>query len=196
MPRRTRRRRDPEQRPFDSGGREKNNSSEGEYKDFDDGANALWPLYGKEAQTHDEALFQGILAEMNGVPTFAALFAAVITSFLVESLKNLQPDPAETTNALLVQISRQIASIPQVSSPLSGTEPFVPLAADISVNSFWLIGLVFSLSAALFATFVQQWIRSYLRVFQRYDHPLKRARFPQFFFRWPPGSAEFGDISY
>jgi hypothetical protein len=28
-----------------------------EHEDFDDGANALWSLYGKEAQAHDETLF-------------------------------------------------------------------------------------------------------------------------------------------
>jgi hypothetical protein len=38
--------------------------------DFDDGANALWSLYGKEAQTHDEAQFQSLSADMEGVPTF------------------------------------------------------------------------------------------------------------------------------
>ncbi|KAI9431452.1 hypothetical protein H4582DRAFT_2102968 [Lactarius indigo] len=58
-----------------------NNSSDGpaqsERKDFDDGANALWSLYSKEAQAHDEALFQGLLADMSGVPTFAGLFAAL-----------------------------------------------------------------------------------------------------------------------
>ncbi|KAH9016792.1 hypothetical protein EDB85DRAFT_2295090 [Lactarius pseudohatsudake] len=199
MPRRTRRRGDPEQgeqlsldglEPEEEaqsqtlerrlelvhpGGRGMNNSSDGEHKDFDDGANALWTLYGKEAQAHDEALFQGILAEMDGVPTFAGLFAAVLTSFLVDSLKNLQADPAQQSVyyqqqsvAMLAQISQQIASIaPQT---------------DVAVNAYWLLGLVLSLSAALLATFIQQWVRSYMEVLQQYDHPLKRARFRQFFF--------------
>ncbi|KAH9011123.1 hypothetical protein EDB84DRAFT_1279278, partial [Lactarius hengduanensis] len=153
-----------------------NNSSEGKHKDFDDGANALWSLYGKEAQAHDEALFKGILAEMDGVPTFAALFAAVITSFLVEGLKNLQADPAkqsvyyqEQSVAILAQISRQIASIapnvsisptPNLTSP-SPYQVFPPLPLDVMVNSYWIAGLIFSLSAALFATLVQEWVRSY-----------------------------------
>ncbi len=50
------------------------------------------------------------------------------------------------------------------------------------MNAFWLIGLVCSLSAALLAILVQQWVRSYMQVFQRYNHPLKRARFRQFYF--------------
>ncbi|KAH9016775.1 hypothetical protein EDB85DRAFT_1841355, partial [Lactarius pseudohatsudake] len=172
----------------------------------------LWSLYGKEAQTHDEALFQGMLADMNGIPTFvrvssriqrrfefnaptfpqAGLFAAVLTSFLIDSLWNLKPDPAQQSVyyhnqsvAILAQISQQIASIPQVSVPYTPPTPypdFYPSRSDVLVNSLWLGGLICSLSAALFATLVQQWVRSYMRVFQRYDHPLKRARFRQFFF--------------
>jgi uncharacterized protein DUF6535 len=42
------------------------------------------------------------------------------------------------------------------------------------------MSLVFSLSAALGATLVQQWAREYVQFFQRYNHPLKRARIRQF----------------
>ena len=86
---------------------------------------------------------------------------------------------------MLAQISQQIASIaPQVSVPSTPPPPypaFHPSVTDIRVNAYWLTGLVCSLSAALFAVLVRQWVRSYMQVFQRYDHPLKRARFRQFF---------------
>ncbi|KAI9431461.1 hypothetical protein H4582DRAFT_2102974 [Lactarius indigo] len=149
-----------------------------ERRDFDDGANALWSLYNKEAQTHDEAVLQGISADMNGVPTFAGLFAAVLTSFLVDSLKNLQPDPAQQSVyyqqqsvAMLAQISQQIASIaPQVSVPSTPPPPypvFHPSNSDLAVNTVWVIGLIHSLGAALLAIFVQLWVRSYMGVFER-----------------------------
>ena len=38
--------------------------------DFDDGANALWSLYGKEAKTHDEAHFQSQAKDMDSVLIF------------------------------------------------------------------------------------------------------------------------------
>ena len=86
---------------------------------------------------------------------------------------------------MLAQISQQIASItPQVSIPSTPPPPypaFFPSQADIRVNAYWLIALVCCLSAALFATLVRQWVRSYMKVFQRHDHPLKRARFRQLF---------------
>ncbi len=92
---------------------------------------------------------------------------------------------------MLAQISQQIASItPQV--PIASTLPppypaFRPSDSDIRVNIYWVIGLVCCLSAALLATVVRQWVRSYMQIFQRYDHPLKRARFRQFFFEGANG---------
>ena len=86
---------------------------------------------------------------------------------------------------MLVQISQQIASIvPQASIP-PPPPPYSaapPSSSVIRVNACWLIGLVCSLSAALLAILVQQWVRSYMQVFRRYNHPLKRARFRQFYF--------------
>ena len=35
-------------------------------RDFDDGANALWSLYGKEAQAHDQAYVQSLAKDMDG----------------------------------------------------------------------------------------------------------------------------------
>ncbi|KAH9013437.1 hypothetical protein EDB85DRAFT_1813623, partial [Lactarius pseudohatsudake] len=88
--------------------------------------------------------------------------------------------------AILTQISQQIASIaPQVSvsSDLPPPYPDFSLSSsDVWTNALWLVGLIFSLSAALFATLVQVWVRSYMEVFQQHDHPLKRAWFRQFFF--------------
>ena len=116
---------------------------------------------------------------------------------------------------MLAQISQQIASIalqvpvpsvvPQISAPppisLSSvpstaqqvaTSPppypaFKPLISNIRVNAYWVVSLVCSLSAALLAILIQQWVRSYMQVFQQYDHPLKRARFRQFFFEGSEG---------
>jgi hypothetical protein len=44
------------------------------------------------------------------------------------------------------------------------------------------MALLFSLSAALLATLVQQWVRDYMHVFQRYGDPLKSARIRQYLY--------------
>jgi hypothetical protein len=41
-----------------------------ESRDFDDGANALWSLYGKDAKTHDEARIESVAKDMDGVLVF------------------------------------------------------------------------------------------------------------------------------
>ncbi|KAI9431905.1 hypothetical protein H4582DRAFT_1212748 [Lactarius indigo] len=167
-----------------------------------DGANSLWSLYNKEAQTHDEALFQALLADMSGIPTFvrrvlprvdlpafpkAGLSASVLTTFLVDSLKNLQPDPIQQSVATLAQISQQIASVtPQVFVPSTPTPPypvFHPSKTDMAMNSLWTITrLDYSLISA---TLIQQGAQHYLGVFQRWGHPLKRAVSTTFFRRCP-----------
>ena len=86
--------------------------------------------------------------------------------------------------ALLSQISQQLFSIaPQVAIPTISPPPFPafdPSSSNVRVNAFWFMALAFSLSAALLAVLVQQWVRSHMHVFQRYSNPLKSARIRQY----------------
>ena len=86
--------------------------------------------------------------------------------------------------ALLSQISQQISFIaPQLSLPSTPPPPFPafnPSASNIRINVFWFMALIFSLSAALLAILVQQWVRDYMHVFQKYSDPLKSARLRQY----------------
>ncbi|KAI0258990.1 hypothetical protein BC834DRAFT_790460, partial [Gloeopeniophorella convolvens] len=71
-----------------------------------------WSLYGKEANSHDEAMIETWKGDMDGILIFvchfylailpgftthrrAGLFSAALTAFLIESYKNLKTDPAE-----------------------------------------------------------------------------------------------------
>jgi Family of unknown function (DUF6535) len=121
----------------------------------------------------------------------AGLFSASLTSFIIDKIRGLQADPAQQmvyynqqTVALLAQISQQLSSLtPQIPIPSTPPPPypaFSPSSSDVRVNAYWLMSLVFSLSAALIATLVQQWVRDYMQVFQRYSHPLKSARIRQY----------------
>jgi hypothetical protein len=123
----------------------------------------------------------------------AGLFSASLTAFVVDSKQNLTPSPADETvyylrqhSTILSQISVQLSSIaPQVSIPSTPPPPFPvfnPSAFDVRVNVFWFMSLVFSLLAALLAILVQQWVRDYMHVFQRYGDPLKSSRLRQYLF--------------
>lgn len=50
--------------------------------DFDDSANALWTLYGKEAKSHDESRIQTLKDDMDGVLIFVRLYSVCSTSRL------------------------------------------------------------------------------------------------------------------
>ena len=52
----------------------------GERRDFDDGANALWSLYGKEAQAHDQACVQSLAKDMDGSLLFVRRYHRFLSS--------------------------------------------------------------------------------------------------------------------
>ncbi|KAI0276086.1 hypothetical protein BGY98DRAFT_919831, partial [Russula aff. rugulosa BPL654] len=160
-------------------------------QDFDEDANDLWSLYGKEAKSHDVARIETLRGDMDGVLIFAGLFSAVLTAFVVLKILDLKVNSADQsayyqnqTAYMLGQIiSQQLASVDgQISSDYTPYPAFHISASDRRVNILWLISLVFSLSAALLATLVQQWVRAYMRVFQQSSNPLKTARIRQFLF--------------
>ncbi|KAH9957509.1 hypothetical protein BC827DRAFT_653261 [Russula dissimulans] len=167
--------------------------------DFDGSANQLWTLYGKEAKSHDESRIRTLKEDMDGVLIFAGLFSASLTAFIIDSKQALKPTPSDEMNYYLQQnveilsrISQQISTIaPQVSIPSTPPPPFPttfsPSASDVRVNAFWFMSLVFSLSAALVAILVQQWVRDYMHVFQRYSDPLKSARLRQYLYEGSKG---------
>jgi hypothetical protein len=51
----------------------------GEHRDFDDGANSLWSLYGKAAQTHDESYVQSLAKDMDGLLLFVRRYHLFLT---------------------------------------------------------------------------------------------------------------------
>ncbi|KAF8492147.1 hypothetical protein F5888DRAFT_1731188 [Russula emetica] len=186
-------------------GMSRNGPSE-QRQDFDEDANDLWSLYGKEAKSQDKARIETLKDDMDGVLIFAGLFSAILTAFLVPKIQDLMVNSADQsayyqnqTVQILDRISQQLASTgDQISTnsnpPLPPYPTFHPSASNRRVNIIWLISLVCSLSAALLATLVQQWVRAYMRVFQQSSNPLKTARIRQVLFEGAkrlPTVAEF-----
>ena len=121
----------------------------------------------------------------------AGLFSAALTAFVIDSKQNLQVKPQdqmvyylEQHSTILSQISQQLSSIaPQIPIPSTPPPPFPkfnPSFSEIRINAFWFLALTCSLFVALLAILVQQWVRNYMHVFQRYSDPLKVARLRQY----------------
>lgn len=121
----------------------------------------LGTIYNREAVTHDTSLVDYLSSDLDALVTFAGLFSAAVTAFIIDSYKTLQPDPAEVTNTYLLQLSQQIAS----GSGASAIQPapFTPDATDILINKLWISSLVISLACALGALLAQSWTKRYKR---------------------------------
>jgi hypothetical protein len=110
----------------------------------------------------------------------AGLFSAVVTAFILDIFKSLQPNSGDATVALLAQISQQLAIMSNSSQsnvPLTSliSTHFQPTTSVLLVNMLWFTSLTFSLMCALTATLVQQWARNYLQAVERYRTPKMRA---------------------
>ena len=95
----------------------------------------------------------------------AGLFSAVLTAFNIESYKLLQEDPAETSAALLAQISAQLGSGTASSvspSYLGSSSSFRPDTRSVRINILWFSSLVLSLVSASIGILTKQWLREYM----------------------------------
>lgn len=158
-----------------------------------DSSGKLWSIYLAEADDHDQEItelwkgeadsilvFVSVLSILELYPSKAiiktGLYASVVATFLSLSYNELSPTPGNITNALLVQISQQLANNSQSAANLTSISQFAPTGSAIRVNLTWFLSLVFSLFAALNATLFQQWSRRYLELTRHRVAPHKRAR--------------------
>jgi hypothetical protein len=99
------------------------------------------------------------------------------------SIQDLRPNSQDTSAFYLKQIY-QLQASPNPLSPSAIVDPpaFSPANYAIWVNSLWFLSLVISLSCAMLATSMQQWVRRYVKVTQPARcSPHKRARVRAFF---------------
>jgi hypothetical protein len=82
----------------------------------------------------------------------------VLTAFIIESMKLLQEDPAETTRDILLIISQQIAnsSLPPYQSANYQTPQYA-----VVVNGLFFVSLSCGLVVALVAVLALQWVANY-----------------------------------
>ncbi|KAI9460291.1 hypothetical protein HD554DRAFT_1986335, partial [Boletus coccyginus] len=117
----------------------------------------FWQEYSEEAENYDKDFLLKNGNNIEGVLIFAGLFSAVAASFLVSFQANLQPNPTDTTNALLMMLvhasnntafSDQTLGIPVWNGPSS---------AVVCSQVLGYAALAASLLAALGAVLGKQW---------------------------------------
>jgi len=143
---------------------------------------SFWTLYKKVANEHDDDLVSKYIGDLDTsllfVRTFtslvchirlnqmlllcqAGLFSAITSTFIVQIVPQLQPNPADLTNILLLRILQQNTSF-------GGTDPLAPISNTPTGVAGAQSILFVSLSVTLFVAFVavlgKQWILYYTRV--------------------------------
>lgn len=88
----------------------------------------------------------------------------MVTAFLIESYKFLQPDPNDAVIGLLFHIASGLnnsSPFPPSVNPASITTPFSQTSSSIRINVFWFISLILSLTSVLVGTISLQWLREH-----------------------------------
>ncbi|KAK7019574.1 hypothetical protein R3P38DRAFT_3359135 [Favolaschia claudopus] len=140
----------------------------------------MWAIYASEAEKYDKGLVESWKSDMEGILIFAGLFSAVLTAFLIESYKTLNPDPEDLTVLLLTRISEQIVAsahgnASHIPPPLELNDNG-PTRTALACNALWFLSLGLSLSCALIATLLEQWAREFLHRTDIHSAPVIRAR--------------------
>ncbi|KAK0441430.1 hypothetical protein EV421DRAFT_732643 [Armillaria borealis] len=129
----------------------------------------VWRVHEDESRIHDANMVEESRDNVDVLLVFAGLFSAVVTTFVVQTSQSLQPDYAAMSASLLyesVLVQRAIANGSSVNSiapsPLNPTVAFVPATTDVWVNGLWFTSLFLSLTTALVAVLVKQWLHHYV----------------------------------
>lgn len=89
----------------------------------------------------------------------------MVTAFVIESYKFLQPDPNDVIISLLSEISNGLntasSSNSSPRSPISTGTSFVQTPSSVRINVFWFISLILSLTTVLVGTISLQWLREH-----------------------------------
>ncbi|KAJ7627981.1 hypothetical protein DFH06DRAFT_725796 [Mycena polygramma] len=156
----------------------------------EDSSAKFWSVYNSEAERYDSALVESWKADMEGMLIFSGLFSASLTAFIIESYKNLIPDPGNMTVALLSQLSEQLSAQFNGSHfAVTSPTPFQVPTTSLVCNGLWFVSLGLSLTCALLATLVEQWAREFLHKTEIRPSPVRRARVFSFLYY---GISRFG----
>ncbi|KAI0659015.1 hypothetical protein C8Q70DRAFT_1045290 [Cubamyces menziesii] len=135
----------------------------------------VWPLYLEHALAEDKEMVQAWNTDLDSILIFAALFSAVLTTFIIESYQDLQPDP---TTMLLQSILDELQVNRNTSTNISPGGPFQVTPSAVRVNVYWFSSLILSLATALIAILAKQWVNYLLAGLS--PVPSARARHRQY----------------
>ncbi|KAK0492129.1 hypothetical protein EDD18DRAFT_1258327, partial [Armillaria luteobubalina] len=129
----------------------------------------VWRVHEDESKKHDDIMVEESRDNVDVLLVFAGLFLAVVTTFVAQTSQSLQVDYAAMSASLLYELVLVQCAIangssvnPIAPSPLNPTIAFVLATSDVWVNGLWFTSLFLSLTTALVAVLVKQWLHHYV----------------------------------
>ncbi|QRV94436.1 hypothetical protein RhiJN_22454 [Ceratobasidium sp. AG-Ba] len=140
----------------------------------------VWKTYVREADQLDKEMVEGrnsfckrypaskVVMNIIDEQTQAALFSAISTAFIIESLGDLKPDTAESSARSLLAISQKLDAIAtgqQTTSPSvqdTSLDDFSPTHSAVVVNILWLLSLSLSVAVSLIAMLAKEWCYKFM----------------------------------
>ncbi|KAG2103484.1 uncharacterized protein F5147DRAFT_580414, partial [Suillus discolor] len=114
----------------------------------------FWATYDKFSTEYDSDFLERANGDMGIILTFAGLFSAVNSTFII----GMQPNPAETTNVLLFHLIQMTANGTNTASDISGLSSSMPYpSSTIWMQTLAYASLSFSVLAAFGAVLGKQW---------------------------------------
>ncbi|KAG9028756.1 hypothetical protein FS837_003796 [Tulasnella sp. UAMH 9824] len=135
--------------------------------EFGQDGGKFYRCYDAFAEEIDEDMSQGLKEQLDGLLVFAGLFAGANTAFLAFTLPLMSADPADDTNALLLQTNAILLQMAlgrnmsiEVPTPLPSTK-FSPPKDMFVVNVLFAVSLSFALISSFLAVLGRQWLVYY-----------------------------------
>ncbi|KAG9040444.1 hypothetical protein FS837_000608, partial [Tulasnella sp. UAMH 9824] len=120
----------------------------------------FWKYYDDVSDELDDDLVKRLKSQLDALLIFAGLFAGVNSGFLAMTLPLMKADPADDTNALLLQLVKGNDNTTQANTNLPSSS-FSPTPAIYAVNVLFAISLTFAMASSFLAVLGQQWLVHY-----------------------------------
>ncbi|KAK0466817.1 uncharacterized protein EV420DRAFT_1260941, partial [Desarmillaria tabescens] len=132
----------------------------------------LWEFYNYEARTSDKDMLKHWHDDMSTLLIVAALFSAVLTAFIIEFYRKLEPDytaiSAYQQHTMSINIQALLnASLNLPAEPIyDAVDPvmeFQPSPAIVWTVGLWFSALACSISVVVLAWLVKLWFLAYMK---------------------------------
>ncbi|KAK0214924.1 hypothetical protein IW262DRAFT_1484982 [Armillaria fumosa] len=132
----------------------------------------LWDFYNHEARAADEDILKHWHDDMSTLLIVAGLFSAVLTAFIIEFYRKLEPDytaiSAHQQHTMSINIQAMLNAslnlpvepIYDAADPITG---FQPSPAIVWTVGLWFSALAYSISVVVLAWLVKLWFLAYMK---------------------------------